>query len=291
MQILPPTIAIRNIALWSRNMLSFRSTWQAAHSNLEREVNSTINYNDAFFKMARGCKRLQVAADGCCHLQPLALAATCSHLHLQPLAATCTCSHLHLQPLAATCSHLQPLAQAVTWRPLPATCFCSHLAATCSGSDLAATCQSSHLAATSGSLAATWQPLGSHLAATCQSSHLAATCQSSHLEPLGSHLAATCSHLAATCSHLAATCSGSHVQATWQPLAATHLLRQPLGSHSLTLAPSAAWASGCQVAACGCLFENQIAHLLRPQWERKGKESISQHSIQDTKERYDRKDT
>ena len=59
--------------------------------------------------------------------------------------------------------------------------------------------------------------------------------------------ARTSSHVA-TCNHvqpLAATCpaaTSNHLQ----PLAAT-------GSH---------W----QVAASGCFFENQIAHLLRPQW-------------------------
>ena len=78
--------------------------------------------------------------------------------------------------------------------------------------------------------------------------------------------------LAATCSHLqplAATCS--YLAATWQPLA-----QAATCSHSQTLAPSGCskWLpSGCwskwlleQVAAkWRFFFENQIAHLLRPQ--------------------------
>ena len=69
-----------------------------------------------------------------------------------------------------------------------------------------------------------------------------------------SHVA-TCNHmqpLAATCP--AATCS--HLQPLLQPLAATCSFLQPL----------AATCSHWQVAASGCFFENQIAHLLRPQW-------------------------
>ena len=85
---------------------------------------------------------------------------------------------------------------------------------------------------------------------------------SSHLQPL----AATCSHLqplAVTCSHLqplAAT--SSHLQ----PLAATCSHLQPLAVTCSHLQPLAATGKWLQVAASGCFFENQIAHLLRPQW-------------------------
>ena len=85
-----------------------------------------------FFKMARGGKWLRVAADGCNQLQPLAATCPSSHLPKQPLA------------LAATCSHLQPLAQAATCpssrlplQPLALAATCSHL------QPLAATCPSS----------------------------------------------------------------------------------------------------------------------------------------------------
>ena len=76
------------------------------------------------------------------------------------------------------------------------------------------------------------------------SSHVA-TCN--HMQPL----AATCP--AATCSHL-------------QPLAATCSHLQPLAATCSFLQPLAATCSHWQVAASGCFFENQIAHLLRPQW-------------------------
>ena len=93
---------------------------------------------------------------------------------------------------------------------------------------------------------------------TCLSSHLqplAATC--SHLQPL----AATCSHLqplAATCSHLPAATS-SHKQ----PQAATCSHLQPLAQAATS--PSSHLPKQPLVAASGCFFENQIAHLLRPQ--------------------------
>ena len=73
--------------------------------------------------------------------------------------------------------------------------------------------------------------------------------------------------LAATCSHL------QPLAATWQPLG-SHLLKQPLAatcSHSQTLAPSGCskWLpSGCWskwLPSGVFFFENQIAHLLRPQ--------------------------
>ena len=91
---------------------------------------------------------------------------------------------------------------------------------------------------------------------------LAATC--SHLQPL----AATCSHLqplGATCSHLQATCpqpqaaTSSHKQPL--PTTCSHLPKQPL-PQAATCPSSHLWL---QVAASGCFFENQIAHLLRPQ--------------------------
>ena len=102
------------------------------------------------------------------HLQPLAQAATCSHLLRRPLAATCS----HLQPLAATCqsshladtcSHLQPLGRHLTKQPLgsplePLAATCSHLAATCSSSHLAATCSHSQTLAPSG--CSKWLPSG-----------------------------------------------------------------------------------------------------------------------------------
>ena len=102
------------------------------------------------------------------HLQPLAQAATCSHLLRRPLAATCS----HLQPLAATCqsshladtcSHLQPLGRHLTKQPLgspfqPLAATCSHLAATCSSSHLAATCSHSQTLAPSG--CSKWLPGG-----------------------------------------------------------------------------------------------------------------------------------
>ena len=88
----------------------------------------------------------------------------------------------------------------------------------------------------------------SHVATCNRLQPLAATCPSSHLQLQ----AATCNLLkplaqAATCSHL-------------QPFAATssHLPKQPLAATCTT-------CSHWQVAASGCFFENQIAHLLRPQ--------------------------
>ena len=83
----------------------------------------------------------------------------------------------------------------------------------------------------------------------------------SHKQPLGPQpLAATCRHLQSLAPQPeAATCpaaTSSHLQR----LAATcsHLPR----SHKQ---PLAATCSHWQVAASGCFFENQIAHLLRPQ--------------------------
>jgi hypothetical protein len=68
--------------------------WLALYTTDNLEKKTTI-YNDAFFKMARGCKWLRVAADGCRWLQVTAGASGCKW----PLS--------HFQPPAATCTHLQ----------------------------------------------------------------------------------------------------------------------------------------------------------------------------------------
>ena len=195
----------------------------------------TIAFSSFETSMENSCSDKQPRS----HLQPLA--TTCSHL--QPLAATCS----HLQPLAATCSHLQPLA---------ASCPSSHLqplAATCSYlQPLAATCPSSHLQPLAPQPQAATSSHKQPQAATSSHKQLQAA-TSSHLPPLAQ--AATCSHLqplAATCSHL-------------QPPAATCSHLQPLAATCSHLQPLAATCSHWQVAASGCFFENQIAHLLRPQ--------------------------
>lgn len=102
---------------------------------------------------------------------------------------------------------------------------------------------------------------------------LANTCTSSRLQPLavtGSHLhPLTCSQLqplaatplAATCTckqPLATMCTSSHLQATCSQLQ----LQAATCSH---LQPPAANGKRLQVAASGCFFDYQIAHLLRPQ--------------------------
>ena len=215
------------------------------HTILKKKVKSTNIYKITFFKIAHSCKWFRSAADSCSHLQPLAA----TRRHLPHVAAATGCKWLQEQA-ASGCKWL--LFRKSKW-----CTFARFLQSWKKGKStntlffllkMAHSCKWLRFAADSCShLAATWQPLA----------------QAATWQPLGSLLAATWQPLG---SHLAATCS--------------HLLRQPLGSDSQTLALSGCskWLpSGCQVAASGWHFENHNDARLLAFCNLEKKENLQTH--------------